>query len=133
MSDKPKTQPLFDTTIVKQAIIDSFRKLDPRVQIRNPVMFVVLNGSVLTTSLFIHALIGPGEAPSPFILAVSLWPKAAARRKPSRCGAHDEISRRKNCRDLNEARIMPRYPPQHCAKATWCSSRPETSFPATVK
>ena len=73
MSDKPKSRPLFDANIVKQAIIDSFRKLDPRVQIRNPVMFVVLNGSVLTTSLFIHALIGPGEAPSPSILAVSLW------------------------------------------------------------
>lgn len=73
MSDKPKSRPLFDAKIVKRAIIDSFKKLDPRVQIRNPVMFVVLIGSVLTTALFIHALIGKGEAPAGFILAVSLW------------------------------------------------------------
>jgi potassium-transporting ATPase ATP-binding subunit len=73
MSLKPKSRPLFDAKIVKRAIIDSFKKLDPRVQIRNPVMFVVLIGSVLTTALFIHAVIGRGEAPAGFILAVSLW------------------------------------------------------------
>ncbi len=73
MSDKPQSRPLFDAKIVKRAIIDSFKKLDPRVQIRNPVMFVVLIGSVLTTALFVHALIGQGEAPAGFILAVSLW------------------------------------------------------------
>ncbi len=73
MSDKPKARPLFDTKIVKRAIIDSFVKLDPRIQIRNPVMFVVLIGSLLTTVLFVHALIGEGEAPAGFILAISLW------------------------------------------------------------
>lgn len=73
MSDKPKTRPLFDPPIVKQAIIASFRKLDPRVQIRNPVMFVVLVGSVLTSALFVQALLGAGEAPVGFILAISLW------------------------------------------------------------
>jgi K+-transporting ATPase ATPase B chain len=73
MSDKPKARPLFDPPIVRQAIIDSFRKLDPRVQIRNPVMFVVLIGSVLTTALFAQALLGHGEAPAGFILAISLW------------------------------------------------------------
>ncbi len=73
MSDKPKSRPLFDAKIVNRAIIDSFKKLDPRVQIRNPVMFVVLIGSVLTTTLFVHALIGQGEAPAGFIIAVSLW------------------------------------------------------------
>ncbi|MGH7599131.1 MAG: potassium-transporting ATPase subunit KdpB [bacterium] len=73
MSDKPKSRPLFDPPIVRQAIIASFRKLDPRVQIRNPVMFVVLIGSVLTTALFIQAVIGRGEAPASFIIAVSLW------------------------------------------------------------
>jgi len=73
MSDKPKARPLFDPPIVKQAMIASFRKLDPRAQIRNPVMFVVLIGSVLTTALFAQALLGQGEAPAGFILAVSLW------------------------------------------------------------
>lgn len=73
MSDKPKTRPLFDPPILKQAIIASFKKLDPRVQIRNPVMFVVLVGSVLTTMLFLQAWLGAGEAPAGFILAISLW------------------------------------------------------------
>ncbi|NUO82259.1 potassium-transporting ATPase subunit KdpB, partial [candidate division KSB1 bacterium] len=73
MFDKPKARPLFDPPIVKQAIVASLRKLDPRVQIRNPVMFVVLIGSVLTTALFVQALLGKGEAPAGFILAISLW------------------------------------------------------------
>lgn len=73
MSDKPQSRPLFDVKIVNRAIIDSFKKLDPRVQIRNPVMFVVLIGSVLTTMLFLQAWLGKGEAPAGFILAISLW------------------------------------------------------------
>jgi K+-transporting ATPase ATPase B chain len=73
MSDKPKARPLFDPHIVKRAILDSFKKLDPRHQIHNPVMFTVLIGSLLTTGLFIQALAGGGAAPPGFILQVSLW------------------------------------------------------------
>jgi potassium-transporting ATPase ATP-binding subunit len=47
---------LFDPEIVRGAIVDSFRKLHPRTQARNPVMFVVLVGSVLTTVLFFRDL-----------------------------------------------------------------------------
>ena len=68
-----KARPLFDGTIVRQAVLDSFRKLDPRHQVRNPVMFVVLVGSILTTLLWIQALGGTGEAPASFILAIALW------------------------------------------------------------
>jgi len=68
-----KSRPLFDPAIVRRAIGDSIKKLNPRVQVRNPVMFVVLVGSVLTTGLFIQAVLGQGEAPAGFILAVSLW------------------------------------------------------------
>ncbi len=68
-----KSRPLFDPAIVKRAIADSFKKLDPRHQARNPVMFVVEVGSAFTTGLFIHALGGKGEARPGFILAVSLW------------------------------------------------------------
>jgi K+-transporting ATPase ATPase B chain len=68
-----KTFTLFDPVLVKPAIVDSFRKLDPRVQWRNPVMFVVYAGSFLTTLLWIQALAGRGEAPAGFILAISLW------------------------------------------------------------
>ena len=40
---------LFQRDIVVHSLIDSFKKLDPRVQIHNPVMFVVEIGSVITT------------------------------------------------------------------------------------
>jgi K+-transporting ATPase ATPase B chain len=73
MTTQAKARPLFDPAIVGQAVIDSFRKLTPRRQIRNPVMFVVYVGSILTTLLFFHALVGKGEAPAGFILAVSVW------------------------------------------------------------
>jgi K+-transporting ATPase ATPase B chain len=68
-----QARPLFDPAIVRRAIVDSFRKLDPRHQVRNPVMFVVEVGSVLTTGLFVQAAVGQGEASPGFILAVSLW------------------------------------------------------------
>src|SRR3569623_81569 len=66
---------MFDPVLVKPAIIDSFRKLNPAVQWRNPVMFVVYVGSILTTVLWAQAqaLAGQGEAPAGFILAVALW------------------------------------------------------------
>jgi K+-transporting ATPase ATPase B chain len=73
MSTHAKSRPLFDPPIVRQAIVASFGKLDPRHQARNPVMFVVEVGSVLTTLLFFQALVGQGEAPAGFILAISLW------------------------------------------------------------
>jgi len=73
MTTHAKARPLFDPAIVGQAVIDSFRKLTPQRQIRNPVMFVVYVGSILTTLLFFHALLGKGEAPAGFILAVSVW------------------------------------------------------------
>src|SRR5438045_1691222 len=52
-----KSRPLFDAPIVRRAIVHSFSKLDPRHQIKNPVMFVVEIGSVLTTVLFVQALV----------------------------------------------------------------------------
>ena len=65
--------PLFDPALVRPALIDSLRKLDPRVQWRNPVMFVCYVGSVLTLLLWLQAVIGQGEASASFILAISLW------------------------------------------------------------
>lgn len=71
MENKP--QPMFQNQLVRRAILDSFRKLSPRVQVRNPVMFVVFVGSILTTGLWVHSLLGKGEAAPAFILAISLW------------------------------------------------------------
>src|SRR5271156_2801011 len=64
---------LFEPKIFVPALIGSLQKLDPRHQIKNPVMFVVLVGSVLTTGLWIQALGGHGETSAGFILAISLW------------------------------------------------------------
>ncbi len=55
------------------AIIDAFRKLSPRAQVRNPVMFVVFVCSIATTLLWVQALFGHGEAPAGFILGVGIW------------------------------------------------------------
>ncbi|MDE2430014.1 MAG: potassium-transporting ATPase subunit KdpB [Burkholderiales bacterium] len=66
-------QSLLNTHILKPAIIDAFRKLTPQTQIKNPVMFVVYVGSILTTALTIQAYAGHAEAPAGFILAVALW------------------------------------------------------------
>ncbi|MFN0019840.1 MAG: potassium-transporting ATPase subunit KdpB [Pirellulaceae bacterium] len=71
-----KTQSLFgNQKIVTEALLASLSKLDPRTQVRNPVMFVVFVGSILTTIIGINALVytgEPGES-SWFILGVSLW------------------------------------------------------------
>jgi len=64
---------LFDPKLVKPAVVDALKKLDPRVQWRNPVMFVVYVGSIITSLLAAQAVGGRGEAPAGFILAIALW------------------------------------------------------------
>jgi K+-transporting ATPase ATPase B chain len=73
MATSAKARSLFDPAILRQAAIDSFKKLTPRRQARNPVMFVVYVGSILTTLLWVQALVGRGEASAGFIFGVSLW------------------------------------------------------------
>ena len=65
---------MLDPKIVLPALGASVTKLDPRLMIKNPVMFVVEVGSVLTTVLWIQGLItGTAEAPTGFIGAIALW------------------------------------------------------------
>ncbi|MFW7342579.1 potassium-transporting ATPase subunit KdpB [Pollutimonas sp. H1-120] len=71
MSHK-KNLTLFDFALFGPGIVDAFKKLNPRAQWRNPVMFVVYVGSVLTTLLFFQAIAGAGEASPGFILAIAL-------------------------------------------------------------
>src|SRR5438445_10920859 len=73
MASTVKARSLFDAAIVRQAIVDSFRKLTPRRQVRNPVRFVVYVGSILTALLWVQALVGKGEEPGWFIFWVSDW------------------------------------------------------------
>ncbi|MBK9797209.1 MAG: potassium-transporting ATPase subunit KdpB [Holophagaceae bacterium] len=68
-----QARPLFEPSIVRRAVIDSFRKLNPLHQLRNPVMFTVWICSAFTTGLWVQALAGHGGGRPGFILAISLW------------------------------------------------------------
>jgi K+-transporting ATPase ATPase B chain len=57
----------------RRASIDAVLKLSPRWMVRNPVMFVVEIGSLLTTALWIQSMLGTGEAPAWYIGGVCLW------------------------------------------------------------
>src|SRR5260370_10244265 len=67
-----KSKSLWDDKIVRQALIDSVRKLNPRTMMKNPVMFVVEVGSVITTVLLFKDLArhSPGFG---FDLHITLW------------------------------------------------------------
>ncbi|NOT04872.1 MAG: potassium-transporting ATPase subunit KdpB [Anaerolineales bacterium] len=73
MTIQTKKPTTYRREIYQRAIVESFIKLNPRLMVRNPVMFVVEVGSVLTTVLWIQALAGQGEAPTGFIGAIALW------------------------------------------------------------
>src|SRR3981189_3540917 len=75
MSAKAKQLSLFDGGILWSAALDSLRKLAPQRVSKNPVMFVVEIGSVLTTAIWLRDLTAPppGAAPRWFTLAVSIW------------------------------------------------------------
>ena len=73
MTQKKKQRSLFEAQIIRRALIDSLKKLNPQNQVRNPVMFVVEVGSILTTLLFVHALFMPGTESPWFILSISSW------------------------------------------------------------
>ena len=64
---------LFDRKLIGPALLHALKKLDPRTQWRNPVMFVVYIGMIVTAVLYVQALAGHGEAPAGFILAVTAW------------------------------------------------------------
>ncbi|HEY0202280.1 MAG TPA: potassium-transporting ATPase subunit B, partial [Burkholderiaceae bacterium] len=66
---------LIDAALLKPALYAAFAKLSPRVQWRNPVMFVVFIGSILTTLLWLHSLGFPGGTGMQpgFVLSVAVW------------------------------------------------------------
>ncbi|HEV7492966.1 potassium-transporting ATPase subunit KdpB [Baekduia sp.] len=74
----PQRSSLFSAEIVRPAIIASFAKLDPRIQVRNPVMFVVEIGALITTGawliqLFGGSSLGGGNEPAWFTFTVAIW------------------------------------------------------------
>jgi K+-transporting ATPase ATPase B chain len=73
MAQRAQKRPLFDGPIVKRAVKDAFVKLDPRQVAKNPVMFVVEVGSVLTTLLIVRDLATGHHENLLFTVQVTLW------------------------------------------------------------
>ena len=71
MAAKIKARSLFDKTILIPAIGDSFRKLDPRLMVRNPVMFVAMIGALVTTGKLFYTPLQGGSFG--FFLQIALW------------------------------------------------------------
>src|ERR1700727_920789 len=77
-SSERAAQSLFQREIVIRALIDSFKKLDPRVQIRNPVMFVVEIGATITTITWLIQVfggkpLGGGNEPAWYTFTIAFW------------------------------------------------------------
>ena len=119
--------------IYRRAVLEAFRKLAPRSMVRNPVMFVVEVGSVLTSALFLQAIFGQGEATPGFIGAVSLWlwitvlfanfseavAEDVARPRPKPCAARAGRHRPRNCTSPSMARRWKSSLPRRCGR-TMC-------------
>jgi potassium-transporting ATPase ATP-binding subunit len=77
MSDRPQQRALFSADMLRPALIDSARKLDPRHMVRNPVMFVVEIGALITTVIWFVQVFGGsapgGNDPAWYTFAVSIW------------------------------------------------------------
>jgi K+-transporting ATPase ATPase B chain len=73
MSTKSHTQQLLSSRILWDALGDTLRKLAPQQQWKNPVMFVVYIGSLLTTGLWLWELFSGGSIKTGFMLAITFW------------------------------------------------------------
>jgi K+-transporting ATPase ATPase B chain len=78
MTSEAQARSLFDLEILRPALIESLRKLDPRVQARNPVMFVVEIGALITTVAWLIQVfggrpLGGGHEPAWFTVSITVW------------------------------------------------------------
>jgi potassium-transporting ATPase ATP-binding subunit len=77
MSDRPHQRSLFSAEMLRPAVLDSFRKLDPRRMVRNPVMFVVEIGALITTVIWVVQVFGGkapgGTDPAWYTVTVAVW------------------------------------------------------------
>ncbi len=140
---------LVTRSILQQALIDSFVKLLPQHQWRNPVMFVVYIGSILTTILYVQALGGHGEAPAGFILAVTVWlwftvlfanfaeavaeGRSKAQAAALRGAKRDIMAKKLDAPNKTANWSLVDLDATLCARATCSWSRPATSFPPTAR
>ena len=72
MPERTRRTSIWDPNIIRQAVVDSLEKLDPRIQVKNPVMFIVEVGSLITTVIWIRELLG-GTGHPPFTGQVAFW------------------------------------------------------------
>src|SRR6266545_468968 len=140
-----RARKLFEPKIVRSAVVAAFRKLDPRVQLRNPAMFVVEVGSVLVTLRFLVNLIqGGGPGGRSFTGQVALWlwftvlfaNFAEAMAEGRGKAQADQLRRTRKettARRLRQDGSTERVPPPPCARAMRSWSRPARSSPATAK
>jgi K+-transporting ATPase ATPase B chain len=75
---RQQSSSLFTAELLRPALVESFKKLDPRVQVRNPVMFVVEVGALLTTIALVYQIVsgktfGGGNETTLFTLTVTVW------------------------------------------------------------
>ncbi len=68
-----QARPLLERAVVGRAVLDAIRKLDPRQQVKNPVMFVVAVGALLTTLLLIRDVMNGNNVTFRFDLQITLW------------------------------------------------------------
>ena len=73
VAKQTRSRPMLDSPLLRRGDHRFLPKLSPRVQIRNPVMFVVWIGAILTSLLAVQAALGRGEASFGFVLAIALW------------------------------------------------------------
>jgi potassium-transporting ATPase ATP-binding subunit len=73
LARRPQSRSLFDTEILGRAILESFKKLDPRWQYKYPVMFVCEIGALVTLGFFVRDLGGHGPAGFDFAISIWLW------------------------------------------------------------
>src|SRR5579864_2540142 len=73
MAKRRRATSLFEPAIVRRAVGDSFKKLHPRTQARNPVMFVVEVGAVWTSILFLRDLAHASTAENVFVGSIAVW------------------------------------------------------------
>src|SRR5262245_48511946 len=73
MNTRTDAPALIRADILRGAVVASLAKLDPRTQLRNPVMFAVYLGSILTTLLWVRSLSAETGESSGFVLGIALW------------------------------------------------------------
>ena len=141
-----KERSFFDPEIMRPAIWESFRKLAPQKVIKNPVMFVVEIGSVITTLIWLRDLIAPtaGSQPLWFTFNVAFWlwftvvfanfaEAVAEGRGKAQAATLRKMRKETIARRLGTENVRKAFRRHHCAKATWLSLKRVRSSRAMAK